>query len=301
MLLAVSRSKINRFFELKNLKGKVFFMSIDFDNPVGNSASRPITGPAAGNNETQIKGTVEPDSFLSLLKRISGSTDLSATGPARPEPAQKSQKALELCQRMKQQMNESLLRLMSESEEENGSENTFMEGLKTILSKQEKEMSFLSRNRQTPSEIDQPVIQMSDRRVEKKIQIDATKSDVSDIDRIIQNAASSYGVDINLIRRVIEAESNFKPDAVSSKGAMGLMQLMPETAKELGVKDPLDPAENVMAGTRYLKKLLDRYDGSVPHALAAYNWGMGNLDTRRSRMPAETRNYVAKITGAAFS
>lgn len=119
---------------------------------------------------------------------------------------------------------------------------------------------------------------------------------LKDIDRIIDMASRTYGLDADLIRRVIRTESNFNPNSRSPKGAMGLMQLMPETARELGVKDPYDPVDNVMAGTRYLKGLIDRYQGDLPRALAAYNWGMGNVEKNPGRLPSETRQYVAKIT-----
>lgn len=115
------------------------------------------------------------------------------------------------------------------------------------------------------------------------------------LEPIIERASASCGVDKGLIIEVIRAESGFDASALSSKGAMGLMQLMPETARELGVSNPYDPEENVMAGTRYLKSLLDRYDGSVPLALAAYNWGMGNLERSSGRLPKETREYVSRI------
>ncbi|MDX9746585.1 MAG: lytic transglycosylase domain-containing protein [Syntrophales bacterium] len=113
---------------------------------------------------------------------------------------------------------------------------------------------------------------------------------------VIRKAAAVHDVDPTLIRGVIQTESAFNASARSPKGAMGLMQLMPGTARELGVVNPYDPEENIMAGTRYLKKLLRRYDGDVPLALAAYNWGMGNLENHPGRMPRETRDYVRRVT-----
>ena len=98
-----------------------------------------------------------------------------------------------------------------------------------------------------------------------------------------------------LIRSVIRAESDFNPDCTPSKGSMGLMQLMPDTVKDLGVERPYDISENVMRGTNYLKKLLDRYEGNTDLALAAYNWGMGNLERSTDNLPRETRDYIAKI------
>jgi len=115
------------------------------------------------------------------------------------------------------------------------------------------------------------------------------------LEQIIQDAAGQFDVDASLIRSVIKAESNFNPKATSQKGAMGLMQLMPETAGELGVKNAYDARENVMGGARYLKMLLNRYNGQVDLALAAYNWGMGNLEKRPHNLPQETLDYVARV------
>lgn len=115
------------------------------------------------------------------------------------------------------------------------------------------------------------------------------------LEPIIAKASRQYGVDTGLIKAVIKAESNFNPRAVSSAGARGLMQLMPATARSLGVDDSFDPEQNVMAGTRFLRDLLNRYSGDIDATLAAYNWGPGNVDRHPDRLPAETRNYQTRV------
>ena len=119
----------------------------------------------------------------------------------------------------------------------------------------------------------------------------------AEFEQPITEHARRVGVSADLVRAVIQAESAFNPRAVSSKGAMGLMQLMPATAVELGVRNPFEPSENIRGGVVYLKRLLDRYDQKVDLALAAYNAGMGNVDKYDAVPPfRETRAYVKKIT-----
>lgn len=115
---------------------------------------------------------------------------------------------------------------------------------------------------------------------------------------MVGEAASKEGLSADLLRSVMKQESGFRPCAVSSKGAMGLMQLMPATAGQLGVQNPFDPVSNVDGGAKLLKQLLGRYGGDVPMALGAYNAGPAKVDAAGG-VPAipETMDYVWKILG----
>ena len=120
-----------------------------------------------------------------------------------------------------------------------------------------------------------------------------TKNQILDM---VTKISKRHGVDDKLVKALIKQESGFKVDAKSKVGAVGLMQLMPETAKSLGVKNPMNPVENVEGGVTYLKSMLDKYNGNVILALAAYNAGPGAVDKFDGVPPyPETQNYVKNI------
>lgn len=117
-----------------------------------------------------------------------------------------------------------------------------------------------------------------------------------EVSQLVNTASSKHAVAADLIRAVMRQESGFRPCAQSTAGAMGLMQLMPETASDLGLSDPFDPAANVDAGTRYLKQMLTRYNGDTTLALSAYNAGPARVDKTGTVPPiAETMDYVSRI------
>jgi soluble lytic murein transglycosylase-like protein len=121
------------------------------------------------------------------------------------------------------------------------------------------------------------------------------------LDRIVREAAERHNLDPALVDAVISTESGWNPYAVSPKGAMGLMQLIPATAERFGVGNPYDPAQNIEGGTAYLKSLLDRYNGNLTKSLAAYNAGERAVD-ESGGVPwyPETQRYVRKVTNAYY-
>lgn len=115
-------------------------------------------------------------------------------------------------------------------------------------------------------------------------------------DDVITEASERFGVSFSLLKAIIKAESDFDPQAVSKKGAMGLMQIMPQNFKLLGLKDPFDPTQNIHAGARYFKQLYDRFDGKLALSLAAYNAGPTAVDRYKTIPPfEETEEYVKRV------
>ena len=132
--------------------------------------------------------------------------------------------------------------------------------------------------------------------VEERPRRAGNRIDADRFDRYIGEAATLHGVDFRLLKAVIRAESAFNPKAVSKKGALGLMQIMPANLERFRVYDAFDPWQNIMGGTRYLKSLLQRFDGEVSLALAAYNAGPRAVDTYQGIPPyRETEEYVKRV------
>lgn len=118
----------------------------------------------------------------------------------------------------------------------------------------------------------------------------------AELEAYFQEAAEAYGVSITLLKAIAKAESNFQADATSHSGAMGIMQLMPFTAEELGVSDAYDPHENIMGGAKLISQLLQKYNNNISLAVAAYNAGSGSVDKYGGIPPfTETQNYVEKV------
>jgi hypothetical protein len=266
------------------IKYKRVVMDAIMTIPVKNNFSSELSGRLSSLGERQGKVPEGNDGngrnafarlFVDAIKRGEagdGGTQVSPTDPVAPDKEQ----IQKLIMKVQIQMYEHLLGVMG-----NGSAES-SPGLLTD-----------GENRMVERFLTPETLMSKNRHQEQKSDGSPTEARFAPI---IERAARTYGVDSGLIRGVIKAESGFNHRAVSPKGAAGLMQLMPATAKELGVSDPYDPVENIMGGTRYLKGLLDRYGGNVALSLAAYNWGMGNVEKSPGRLPAETSSYIARVT-----
>lgn len=133
--------------------------------------------------------------------------------------------------------------------------------------------------------------------VQNKEDFSAYLQTTATLEQIFDEASKTYGVDKNLLKAIAKAESNFDANATSGSGAQGIMQLMPKTAASLGVTNSYDPYQNIMGGAKYIREMLDNYDGNVTLALAAYNAGSNNVKKYGGIPPfTETQNYVVKVT-----
>lgn len=285
-------------------------MERNYDHVISRINHFSISKDASAAGISSDKPGPEPGGFQALLQKVSQAVAPDAIQPDKSRLTLDKQEAVALCEHVRLQMNESLLSLLADDDKETSPPGiALVEGFGQMVSRGMEPPQALSTSGR-PASKKQLSASLSPEEGPGVTYAPGTTiagkpetpvSGTSGINEIIASAAETYGVDADLIHRVIQAESSFNPDAVSPAGAQGLMQLMPETAKELGVSDAFDPKENIMGGTRYLRQLLDRYDQDIPLALAAYNWGMGNVDAKKRPMPEETRNYIARITGISLS
>ncbi len=144
-----------------------------------------------------------------------------------------------------------------------------------------------------------PPVKKADGTTEKKgasvTPLSSADMSKTDYDLYFEKASRKYGVPVSLLKAMVKMESDFQPNETSSTGAAGLMQLMPETAKYLGVTDVYDPEQNIMGGARYISEKLKAYDGNLELALSAYNAGSGTVQKYGNTVPPQCRAYVSKI------
>jgi hypothetical protein len=266
-------------------------MKIPFTS--GGTVRRTADAEGAGN--TSRKAQTGPGTFLQILETQMAPAGSAASG-SNPTgvPDEKTLRKLIDVIRLRMMMDEHMLGSMSEKGSDLSLYQRFaqwqMGGLGIPLATAEQGESA-----DTVKPAAEKPAQQAGEEIPSVVRVRKASDRARQYEPVIQEASKTYGVDPELIRAVIRAESNFKNESTSPKGAMGLMQIMPETAKDLGIRDGYDPRENIMGGTRYLKGLLERYRGDVPTALAAYNWGMGNVERRPEKLPRETQVYINRI------
>ena len=244
-----------------------------------------------------ITPLTKPGLFENTLKRVSDTKDTKAADTVQTRAS--SLEAIKgLAQMELMNLNEALLSAFSgESSSSTGGGSDFglpsLSGMMQIVKTMQTMLSGSRRAEKTPQATTPETSQTTDTTAKASPKIELAGGD---IDRIIEEAARDNNLDPHLVRAVVKTESNFDPRAVSKAGAKGLMQLMPGTARDLGVEDPFDPVENIKGGASYLRQMLDRYAGDTKKALAAYNWGPGNLEKSTGSMPTETKNYVRIVS-----
>jgi hypothetical protein len=232
----------------------------------------PIGLRSAGHGKARGVGDAKTP-FASLLRDVLREAEQGADIQDRSKPLDRNT-VQELILKIGERMNDRLLSLVAGEQNYRGMGPLFPERSYSAIEASLE--NALSKNRRIPPKSD-----------------GISKAD--ELDRIIGQAAEAYGVDRKLIHSIVRVESGFEVRSTSPRGAKGLMQLMPDTARELGVKNSYDPVENIMGGTRYLKGLLDRYQGDMRLALAAYNWGMGNVERNPEKLPRETASYISRV------